>query len=156
MKKILNWLKGLFFKTSVKKTDEPEWYTWVMANRETIFGNNAMPMAPWDELVTVYPDQLDNLGIYRLIFYHMGITIPWDMSKVYFPPFCDAEYGYIDLTAENAIQYAGMQGFDQLHDALLIICGINADAAGSTRENAQVAANLLYYAVTRACVGGNH
>lgn len=136
----------------------PEWYSWIMENRETIFGDQSMPMAPWDSMVDVYPDQLDQVSQYKLIFHHMGITIPWDGEKTYWPSSYaeEPDKGYVDITAENAKLYAGMEGVNLLHNALLIICGICTDESGVDRTMAMVAANLIYYATTKMCVGGNH
>lgn len=133
---------------------EPEWYRWMLENRP--FGSDALPMQPWDSMVEIRPHELDLRGLYTVIEYHMGITIPWDISKIYWPPFSEGEeYGDIDITPENAMQIAGMEGVDVMHNALLIICGALVGPSNSTRENAIVAANLIYYLATRMVVGGN-
>lgn len=132
---------------------EPEWWTVIMENSYEIFGDHSMPMAPWSPFVTIYPDRLEMVGIYKIIYYHMGINFPRDMNKMYLPPMSDwPEYGPADITAENAVEIAGMQGVDMFHNALLITTG----SCTESKEMAQVAANLLYYAATKLCVGGNH
>lgn len=134
----------------------PDWYVWIMSNRDVIFGDQTVPMRPWDHSCSVdNPDALTLVEIYRLVMFDMGISIPFDTAKVYMTD-AGVEYGYVELTSANALHYTNMQGFDNLHDALLVICGLNADAVGAKKSMAIVAANMLYYAATCACVGGNH
>jgi len=132
----------------------PEWYTWGLANRP--LGGNAQPMAPWSDFVTVLPQELDKLGLMSLINFHMGLELPDDMSKVYFAPYLEPEFGPVDISDEMALSCAGMVGMDDLHNALLIICGALAEPSGTSRTNAIMAASLCYYMATRMCISSGH
>ncbi|MFH1408081.1 MAG: hypothetical protein ABIG91_03570 [Patescibacteria group bacterium] len=131
----------------------PEWYAWGINNRPLGEGE---PMAPWSFLVEIRPDQLDKLGLATVLNFHMGLELPSDTSKAYRPPFSnemEPEMGPWDVSPENALHLAGMQGVDQLHNALLIVAGGIADVTGVERGNAVRAANLCYYMATQLYVG---
>jgi len=129
----------------------PEWYTWEVENRPIDLG---MPMAPWSELMDINSIELHKLGLATVLNFHMGLELPSDTSKAYWPPLSDEpEYGPIDVTPSNAQRLAGMQGVDMLHNALLIVAGAVASTTGVERLNAVRAANLCYYMATRVCVG---
>lgn len=129
---------------------------WILGNGRPL-GGNAQPMAPWSEFITVFSQGLDKIGLMTLINFHMGLELPDDTSKVYCAaPFLEPEYGPVDVSDEMALHRAGMVGVDDLHNALLIICGALTESSGTTRVNAVLAASLCYYLATRMCISSGH
>lgn len=141
--------------------DAPDWYKWGLTHRpfptpastaegaETgalrrPFQKNRLEIDSWSD------DQL-----FEFIALQLGLELPDDLSKVYMT-WEGPEYGPVDLTDQLAKQLTGQAGADRLHMALLIICGAMVVTTHAPREQAAIAANLIYYLATGSCLGGSH
>lgn len=135
----------------------PVWYTegintrpWPMPNSlDTVAVSESLRM-PWETR-----EIAEGISAVQMLNQQMGLELPDDTTKTYWVPFDEfgPEYGPVDITPELAIRCAGMQGVDELHNALLIICGSAASAVGTPQTEAIRCANLSYYLATGLYVG---
>jgi len=85
----------------------------------------------------------------------LGLELPDDASKIYWPPYWDEpEYGPADFDSKMASFCSGQVGVDDLHNALLVVCGSAATAGGQSMQIGVQLANLCYYMATSSVAGG--